>query len=68
MARIQNDYSIPHIDQARGRLDQFEHDRSHPDRHTVLLDGILHALLALHEQAEPKPTRTRTTTPKAADK
>lgn len=41
---------------------------SHPLADRVALRGILHALLALHEQAEPKPTRARTTTPKAAEK
>ncbi len=55
-----------HIDTAKGAavtLDQL--GLSHPIADRVALCGLLHALIALHEQAEPKPTRTRTTTAKA---
>lgn len=63
---------MPHIERARTqaeRLDQVGY--AHPAYERVALRGILHALLALHEQNEPigatKPTPRKTAT-KGANK
>ena len=39
-------------------------DTAHPAYDKFALTGILHALLALHEQAEAKPAPKRPATPK----
>lgn len=64
-----------HSDRAKAQANYLdEQGYSWAPYEKAALRGILHALLALHEQNEPirapapKPTRTRTTTQKAADK
>ncbi len=60
---------MTHISEAQTAAEVVDNtDISNPAYERRALRGILHALLALHEQNEPKSTRTRTTTPKAADK
>lgn len=54
---------MTHLDKAKQAAAST--DTTSPAYGNVLLRGILHALLALHEQNEPKTTTRRTTTKKA---
>jgi hypothetical protein len=54
-----------HIAQAKAQADHIDTEGyAHPAYEKAALRGILHALLALHEQNETKPAPKRTTTPK----
>lgn len=55
-----------HIEKAQAEADVIDGlTATHPAYEKFALRGILHALIALHEQNESKPTRTRSTTTKA---
>lgn len=57
-----------HIDQANAYQQELGGlNPGHPREQSTALRGILHALLALHEQNEPKTT-VRTTKPKETSK
>ncbi len=57
---------MAHIDTAKDAAETLDiTGLSHPVADRVALRGILHALLALHEQAEGKTPTRRTTTKKA---
>lgn len=56
---------MENLQRAQFEADTIDHlQTNHPAYQARALRGILHALLALHEQNEPKPATKRPTTPK----
>jgi hypothetical protein len=58
---------MTHIDEAQNTAHDLEDvETTHPAYVQLTLRGILHALLALHEQNEPKPKPKATPAPRKA--